>query len=205
MRTITTNIYTFNELNKEAKMNAIRGERYNIGNDACDRVNEEYQDCLEKIEKAFDLKFINYNVDDENYQFEYFMIFQKWESNEPKMLLRYLDDIWYHLYKGKYYSVGHTDSTGTYKFKSLRSKIFFDVDCTLTGTYTDVKIMNAMKKSYERVKANWTIEEFVRDMLNQFFTQWKEDLGMCFDDDFIEEELIEREYEFTENGDRYHE
>ena len=56
MKTITLNIYQYDELSDAAKKKAVENMRETIGSMLCDFDADDYRSALEKIEKIFEIK-----------------------------------------------------------------------------------------------------------------------------------------------------
>lgn len=205
MRTVTTKVYLYKELSDQAKKNAIEKSRYDIAAQADEWDSEEYRECLEEIEKLFDIKVHKWEVSSSHHYCRYEITDDRWSEHddEPKMLLRYLNEMRPYLFKGKYYSGRYKNIEGKLVCNSRRSKVFFDMNCPLTGTWTDIAVEKSIEKAYERVRSGWTIKDFIDDMLDRFFEYWETDLASHLEDEFVEEEIINNEVEFLEDGTCY--
>ena len=60
--------------------------------------------------------------------------------------------------------------------------------------------MNHLKDSILRKDSP---REFVENMLSDFFNKWKRDWEYAYSDGSIEDEIVNNDYEFLENGKPY--
>lgn len=211
MRTETITYYYFDELSPEAKEKAIEKMRYKVGGDMVEMTDDDFMECLKKIGETFNITFKHYQVDGEGrytYRWE-FNSHYHWDlgngeyyEDEPRFFLRWFNnEIWWRVYEGKYFS--KTIGTNPYRYIKRHSKVLSGrptFDCCLTGTYTDYAVDDALNNAWEHARKGGTIEEFIDNMLDQFFAQWGKDRDYCFEDCEIEDYLIGNEYEFLESG-----
>lgn len=199
MKTITTNVYEFRELDENVQNEVIENEREDVARRIIDMYDEEFEGTLDEVEKAFQIKIKDW---DYPYSCRFVFTSSRWEkcADDPKFLCRYLDEIWHDLVKGKYYSTPGRVENGEYLYKAKRSKVLFDFDWTLTGTWTDEEIMEAMRKRYEAVRDGETIREFVENMLYKFMRRWEDERRDAYDDDTVRSELEDCDLLFFEDG-----
>jgi len=211
MRTETITYYYLDELTPMAKKAAIEHMRSRAGETMLNFVDDDYKSALNKIEEVFNIKIKNWEVGGENdyhYRFEFKPNYHwdlgngEYYEDEPRFFLRWLNnEIWWQVYKGKYFS--KTTGTNPYRYIQRRSKVLGDKPtfcCCLTGSYTDYAVDDALNNAWEHARKGGTIEEFINNMLDDFFAKWGIDRDYCFEDCEVEDYLIGNEYEFLENG-----
>lgn len=205
MREVTTTVYQFNELSDEAKKKAIEAWRYSIAERADEADNDDYQSCLAEMEMAFDICVSNWEVDSCSHHYRFSIVSDRFSEYEddPKMLLRYINKVYFLIYKGKYYGNLYRGNDGEWVHKKRYSKVLRELNCPLTGMWVDYAAEEAMKNAFEYVRNGKTIREFLDDMLNKFFSCWEDDMYHHLSDEYVEEEIINNGYEFLEDGSRY--
>lgn len=212
MREIKFNIYQYDELSAEAKEKAVDNVRETIGSMLCDFDADEYRSALKEIEKIFEIKVYDWSVG-------YPGTYSRWRfnensrfsdmSDEPKYLVRYLDEVERYCRKGKYYSSSFRkvpvdkEHPAGLAYTKRYSKVMFERNCCLTGTWTSAVVDDYMEKRWDYVRRHRTIEDFVDDMLYNFFKQWERDQECNYEDDAIIDTILGNDYEFTEDGMRY--
>ncbi len=213
MRTITFDVYNYDELSAPAKEKALESMRETIGSCRSDDDAYEYRAALEKIEEIFEIKVYDWCVG-------YPGTYSRWRfkegsrfsemSDEPRFLVRYLDEVERWCRKGKYYSspfrkvpVDKEHPAGL-DYTKRYSKVMFERNCCLTGSWTSCIVDDYTgAKRWEYVRKGRTIEDFLDDMLYDFFKQWERDQECNYEDETIEDEILNRDYEFMEDGRRY--
>lgn len=212
MREIKFNIYQYDELSPKAQEKAVENMRETIGSMLCDFDADEYRSALEEIEKIFEIRVYDWSVG-------YPGTYSRWRFNEnsrfsdlsdnPHFLVRYLDEVERYCRKGKFYSspfrkvpVDKEHPAGL-AYTKRYSKVMFERSYCLTGTWTSAVVDDYMEKRWEYVRKHRTIEDFIDDMLYDFFNRWQRDQEYNYDDENIEETIRANDYEFTEEGVRY--
>lgn len=213
MRTITFNVFNFDELSAEAQAKALDNSRERVCSMLCDFDSDDYRSTLEEIEKIFEIKVYDWCVG-------YPGTYSRWRFNEnsrfsqlsdnPRYLLRYLDEVERWCRKGKYYS-GHWRNVPKSKEHpagleclTRYSKVMFERNYALTGTWTSAVVDEYTgEKRWEYVRKNRTIEDYIDDMLYDFFKQWERDLDANYEDEAVKETIVANDYEFTEDGSIY--
>ena len=212
MREVNFKVYHYDELSDDAKKKAVDEMRETIGAMLCDFDADDYRSALKEIERVFEINVYDWCVG-------YPGTYSSWRfkdgsrfsdmSDEPRFLVRYLDDVERWCRKGRYYS-GHWREVPKSKEHpagldciTRYSKVMFERDYCLTGTWTSAVVDDYMEKRWDYVRRHRTIEDFVDDMLYAFFKQWERDKEDNYDDGQIEETILGNEYEFMEDGKRY--
>lgn len=212
MKTITLNIYQYDELSDAAKKKAVENMRETIGSMLCDFDADDYRSALEKIEKIFEIKVDDWCVG-------YPGTYSHWRFNEnsrfsdlsdnPRFLVRYLDEVERYCRKGRFYSspfrkvpVDKEHPAGL-DYTKRYSKVMFERNYCLTGSWTSAVVDDYMEKRWDYVRKHRTIEDFVDDMLYNFFKQWERDQECNYEDEAVINTILGNDYEFTEDGMRY--
>ena len=209
--TITKTICQFDELTDKAKeraYNEIIG-RYSSFESQCH--SDDYKATLEEMEKVFHIKVYNWEVEGEGrYNFQFDFTTYRWDSyccdyeDEPRMLVRYLNNEIFPMINGKYYGKCIRREDGTYDHKKRYSKIRMEnCGCLLTGVCTDKAFDDAVYNAYEFVRRGYTIREYVLDTLEDFFSDWGRDLDYMYSEDFILDMIDTFGLEFYEDGTIY--
>ena len=210
MRTITFNVFSLDELSADAREKAIDNCRSRIGGMLNDFDADDYRDALGEIEKVFEIKVYDWCVG-------YPGTYSRWRFNEnsrfsqlsdnPRYLLRYLDEVERYCRKGKYYS-GHWRNVPKSKEHpagreclTRYSKVMFERNYCLTGTWTSAVVDKYTgDKRWDYVRNHRTIEDYIDDLLYDFFNQWERDSENNYGDEAVEETILANDYEFTEDG-----
>ena len=212
MREINFKVYHYDELSDDAKKKAVDEMRETIGSMLCDFDADDYRSALKEIEKIFEIKVYDWSVG-------YPGTYSRWRfngssrfyemSDNPRFLVRYLDEVERYCRKGRFYSSpfrpcpkSEEHPTG-FTYTKRYSKVMFERNYCLTGTWTSAVVDDYMQKRWEYVRKHRTIEDFIDDMLYDFFKQWERDQEANYDDEAIEETILGNDYEFTEDGERY--
>lgn len=212
MRTITFNVFTLDELTADAREKAIEDCRSDVAGMLNDFDADEYRSALAEIEKVFEIKVydwcVGYPGTYSSWRFNESSRFSEM-SDEPRFLVRYLDEVEQWCRKGRYYSTPFKpcpkskEHPAGLTYKKRYSKVMFERNYCLTGTWTSAVVDDYMNKRWDYVRNHRTIEDFVDDMLYDFFKQWERDMDCNSDDEVVEETILDNDYEFTEDGRLY--
>ena len=200
MRTIERKIYRYDELSDQAQKVAIESMKGEISSVRTESDSYEYHHTLEMIEQIFRVHIYDWRVDEYNSYFRFdFVGIDEDIENEPRLLLRYLNNNVLPCIdnRKRYYARGCR--------ASRRSKIMFEneyVYC-ITGTWTDSAIDDALNNIKRSLKKHLNAREFVENLLEGFFGQWRNDYEYDCSDEFIAEEIETNDYEFFEDGKPY--
>lgn len=212
MREIKFNIYQYDELSAEAKKKAVDNVRETIGSMLCDFDTDDYRSALNEIEKIFEIKVYDWCVG-------YPGTYSRWRFNEnsrfsdlsdnPRFLVRYLDEVERYCRKGRFYSSSFRkvpvdkEHPAGLAYTKRYSKVMFERNYCLTGTWTSAVVDDYMEKRWDYVRRHRTIEDFVDDMLYDFFKSWESNQECNYEDEAIIDTILGNDYEFTEDGKRY--
>lgn len=204
MRTIETKVYHYDELSSEAKANAINSLRDRLSENRIDAEAYDYRNALKKIEEIFGIKVRDWSVNgySPTYFRFYFVNLDEDIENEPKFLLRYLNrdvlpciDCRKTYYAKNYYK--------SHKKRKSRIISYPKYDFCITGAWTDIAVDNALNNIKESIMQGKSARDFVSDILDNFFKQWNKDCEYAYSDEAIEDDIVNNEYEFLENGKPY--
>ena len=199
MRTIETKVYQYDELSSEAKANAINSLRDRLSGNRIDIEADDYRFTLEKIEVIFGIKVRDWSVNGYSptyFRFDFVNLDEDIE-NEPKFLLRYLNrDVLPCIDCREIYYKNH-------KIRKSRISSYPEYSCCITGVWTDWAVDDALNNIKESIMQGKSVREFVSDMLDNFFKQWNKDCEYAYSDESIEDDIMNNEYEFLENGKPY--
>ena len=204
MRTIETKVYQYEELSEQAKENARNSLRDRLSGNRIEIESDDYWNTLKKIEEIFGIKVRDWSVNgySPTYFRFYFVNLDEDIENEPKFLLRYLNrDVLPCIDCRKtYYAKNHYEN---HKKRKSRIISYPKYDFCITGAWTDIAVDDALNNIKESIMQGKSARDFVRDMLNNFFERWNKDYEYAYSDESIEEEIVNNEYEFLENGKPY--
>lgn len=156
MRTITTTLYTFDELGEDAQEKATTSHRARVEFSW----NDEYRDSLRAIKSEFGLSVTRWSVDAWNYDYDCKV------TNE-------------HI-RGR-------------KLKD------YPRDMMPTGFCADCSFYMELHDYWARTgDARGAVESALR----AFFRGWRDEWASIYTEDYIRDELIDLECEFTEDGSR---
>ena len=212
MRTIRTKVYSFDELNEDAKQNAIENYRNN-GIDSTYIYDDAYN-SVKKFHEIFGTKEgnrswleISTNHIDDNVCNLTGLRLQKYIINN------FGNDI----HKGKYFSLwSKTDISYKYYkeghpvLKSRYSKVMFENCCVLTGVCYDDSLLQPVYNfihNYKQMADYYSYMDF-ETLMNACITSLEKDIEGIIDglneDSNIEEQITNNEYEFTKDGNIFH-
>ena len=213
MKQVTINLYEFSELNEDAKKRAIDSARGWVVEGETDIIGDSFYFTIEKIEEVFGIKVEEdqngllgweWNEDYKD-RFEY----ASWQSDtevqdDPKMLVRYLNQVAGRIKSTKSYYLPHDRFTKWHVTAPKReSKVMFGgYNRCLTGDYSDAVVDEMMTKRWEYVRLGWTIFDFLCDLLFNLKARWNDELEEMTSDDAIADLLGDtfRGYMFTKEG-----
>jgi len=210
MKTITVNLYEFNELSDEAKENAIN--HFRDKNTDYSWFVEEANDTFEKFAKIFNIDWRNIYYC-EPYRNDYKLDLDDNIINlSGHRLAKY---IWNNykrdLFKGKYYSV---KSNKVLKHKRVKSeilkngnvfnayysKIQLENSCVLTGVCYDEDILKPVYDFLDKPKDNINFETLLNDCIYSLCHSVSSEIEYRESDKGITEEIESNDYDFDEDG-----
>jgi hypothetical protein len=221
MRTQEITIFTFEELTPEAQERAIEKYRSNDHDSQC---SDEYKDTLKKFNSIFPVKVRNWQVNPWGYSYCDMESQASDEINDLSglRLFKYLvNNFSGTLYKRKYLGCLKTQdqphnrhrmvknveiSRGTNKGKfyaSVYSNCQTEQCCNLTGVYSDESILQPLYDFLQAPNKNTTFADLMEECGNAWASAFSKNMEEESSDEYISEMLINNDYEYTEEGDRY--
>ena len=205
MKTISINIYAFNELSEKAQRKAWEKSSFDFSEDHAD----EYRATLKAFENIFDIKVCRYDVGSMvfNPSFDYITAGAALDAptGDPLRLARfiwnnYADDI----LKGKYYSTRGEYINGKYHYKHRYSKIQKEMDnCPLTGVCYDMDILQPVIDCLHYKRFFNSYDELIHACLSEFFRAWDAEIEYSNSFEYFADTAECNEWYFTENGEFY--
>lgn len=177
MRTITKEIYSFDELSEEAKQNALE----NWGKDLEYFWSDEVIESLKKFIEYFNGELNNYSID----------LLEPHRNSFSLNIPSYMDDM------PKADLKDMIDGMGAYDKKTLRGY----GDCKFTGYCTDEELADGARKEFYRGETD--VREIVLAGVSRWEKTVREDYEHQFTADFFADHADANGYEFTENGEMY--
>lgn len=192
MRTITKNVYTFDELSEDAKKKAI--EAYKINADY--PWNKENRDSLEAFCKLFNVKASDWSYG--GYSTPYIILKDfyldedlEWRGEDLKQYLldNYKNDLW----KPKY--LGQDENKNP-----IYSKTEKENSCVFTGYCIDDDILKPIYYFIEKPNDTSSLEDLMQNCLNSWVNSAHDDYEAYFSDESMVDEIKANEREFYESG-----
>lgn len=215
MKTITLQLYTFDELSGDVQKEIIERERWNIMEQCMDAYGSDYVTSLRAFEKLTNTNSCNWGVNYSGYNFNF-----KYNDNPifecpvdcdndiyaeelcGKLLFRYINNnIMPYIIQGRYYSSPDKYINEKYTYKYRRSRIIksVDGDCPLTGMCYDLYLLEPIIKYYKTwcsYPDNFSLTDLIEQCYDSFFKCWHEEYEYWADnEDAIREELHNNQYE----------
>ena len=161
----------------------------------------ENENSLKGFENIFPIKstnweygyqnFINYKLDTIDYD-------EVWEFTGIRLLKWLVNNYWNDLFKPKY--IGNLESKKG--FHPVYSKCTFDNSCVLTGYCLDNDILDPIYNFIKKPDES-TLEDLLYDCLQSWVFACRNDYEYQQSDEYITEEILANEYEFTADGEMY--
>ena len=197
MKTITTNLYLFHELNEKAQRKAWEKSSFDFSEDFAD----EYRTTLKVFEKIFNVNVFHYDVGSMilNPSFDFDLTGEA-PSGDPIRLARFLwNNCADYILKGKYYS-----TRGKNKHYFRHSKVLTSFyNCPLTGVCTDYDILQPVIDCLHYKRFFNSYEELMHECLRNFFRAWDAEIGHCNSWEYFADAADANGWYFTEDGELY--
>lgn len=212
MRVIETKVLTFNELSDEAKEKAIEKFREH---QEFDFVLDEIADTMRALAELLGVRITSYEIGYDR------SCHISWDSNYSDEVLnlsgirlsKYLsNNFWNNIYKGRYSNictkeqkkithkrVKSTDYKNGNIGNSYYSAVFFESCCPLTGYCYDNDVLDIIIRQMNNF-SDITFNEIIEECFDKILEIAENEVIAMSDDDYIRNELIDRDYEFTEDG-----
>lgn len=207
MKTISINLYTWDELSEKAK----RHYWETSGLDFSDDYGSDYENTLNSFCNAFDVSCFGWSVNDYTFHFSSETA-GRWDDcpDSPEKAARWIPKILWNeyrdrIYKGKYFSTPGHWNTGKYSYKCRYSHVIMETDCTLTGYCADDFIMQPLLDCLNGKETYTSPAELFDACFTAFFEAWQTDIIYCSSFEHFDEIMTENypDAYFTESGDKY--
>lgn len=201
MKTITKNVYTFDELSEEAQTYAW----LNSDIDFSDSYSSEYRETLSAFEKIFDIRVYDYSVGGvycPRFHFVTAGSASAAPEGDPLRLAKYVwNNFAADIMKGKFFCKGKYEN-GRYTYKHRHSKIMLEMDnCPLTGFFADCDILQPVIDCLHYNRTYCTFDTLIEDCLQAFFQAWQAEIDYCNSKKYFADAAAANEWYFYENGD----
>ena len=180
MKTITLQLYTFDELSEEVQKEIIERERWNIMDQCMEAYGSDYVTSLRTFEKLTNTQSCSWSVNYSGYNFNF-----KYNNNP--------------IFECPISSGKYINEKYTYKYR--RSRIIKSVgdDCPLTGMCYDFYLLEPIIKYYKTwcsYPDNFSLTDLIEQCYDSFFKCWHEEYEYwANDENAIREELHNNQYE----------
>lgn len=202
MRTIMTNVYTFDELSDEAKEKAINDWRCSGFEFAWtyDTINS-----IKAIADAMNCKAEWYSYDGITYDVSFYS--HETEDIENLSGKRAYAYIWNnYLFPSRKYKTYWKDRVihcdGRKNWKRISKISYGWDDCPFTGYCADCCFIEAWREWKRSFNKYSTVGDFINTVAGKLGKEWTNDNEYQMTDEYISEILSINDYEFTEDGDR---
>ena len=205
MKTITTNLYEFHELNEKAQRKAWEKSSFDFSDDH----GGEFRATLAAFEKIFDIKVFHYDVGsmlfNPSFDFDTAGDAVDAPAGDPIRLAKFVwNNYADYILKGKYYSTRGAWIDGKYHYKNRHSKItksFFD--CPLTGVFCDYDILQPVIDCLHYKRFFNSYDELIHACLENFFRAWDAEIEFSCSFEYFADAADANGWYFTENGEFY--
>lgn len=209
MKTVSINLFSFDELSEAAKENAIKNHR----NKAYDYSHyfDEIIGSTKAVADLFNLKFgreytdLRYShLDDDilNLQgvrlYKYILNNYGHELFKPKYIKTVEGE-----YRKKFFICKVRTARDGSKYTQLYSRTKKDNSCVLTGTCYDEDILKPVYDFLKHPDKHTTFSDIFDDIENAIQGTFESTEEWINSDEFIGEELEANNYEFTEDGEQF--
>lgn len=212
MKTVTINLFKFNELSETAK-ERVRSEWRE--HDSFDAWDSEWQATMEEFCKICGIEVHNWKVSEWMYDYrirydDYHPIYEVYDKNNDvwesvydeelsgKLLFRYVNNnIIPRLMKGKYHSVWYTDENSKQTYKKRRSKVVIETEpekgtCPMTGYCGDCDVIEPLMKYYRnwaKYPDDYTFADLMEECIDALFKAWQNDIEWQMSDECVDENI----------------
>lgn len=201
MKTISINLYTFDELDKKAQYNAwCNSPGFSDDHD------DAFLETLAEFERIFDVDVWKYNVDPLFLpSWKFFTVGDAYDGGNPVRLARFVwNNYAEYILKGKYYSTRVKTENGVCSYKYRHSNIIKSFDsCPLTGMYCDDIILRPIIECLHYNRFFETYDELINECLSAFFHEWIAEKEYCGSLEYFADECATLEWYFTADGKLY--
>jgi len=206
MKTVTTEVFAFDELSETAKTKAI--ENYRNKNYENSFYFDEIIDTVKKVIELFNLKTGNEytdirtsHIDDNILELKGVRLFKYLMNNYGNDLFKpkYIKCIDKEFRCKLFICKVHTARDGR-KYTQIFSKTKKDNSCVLTGCCYDEDILKPIYNFLKKPEANTTFEDLMNEIGDAISKTVSDTEDWINSDEFIAENLESNSYEFTEDG-----
>lgn len=219
MKTIELKIYSFDELSKEAKENAINDIRNNHADDY-DYIWQEAYKSVKEFNNRFNIKegsrsWLDYNINhwDDNIvelkglRLRTWLINNHWHDIMSRKFFNAFGDnriVIHRNVKVHRYDMSKGARVSSSNF--YYSSIMYHYSCPLTGVCYDMDLLDPIKKFIDWEGDNLheiTIEDLLNDCYNSLRKSIESEIEYNESDEGIIEHIEDNGFEFTEDGEKY--
>lgn len=194
MRTISVNIYSFDELSKKAKEKALEHFR----NSDIYFWSIENEKTLEEFAKVFPVNIKEWEYGYRNYINFNLTCDDKIAELKGIRLMKYLYKNYEHiLFKPKFL---HTKIIGSENNITGHAKLLKDNCCVLTGYCIDDDILKPIYDFLKNPKDSITFQDLMGDCLQSWVYACNKEYEYAYSDEGIRGHIEANEYEFLEDG-----
>lgn len=206
MKTVITEVFTFDELSETAKNKAIENHRYK--NCYASHYFDEIIDSAKKVIEIFNLKtgreysdIRTGHIDDAILQLKGVRLFKYIINNYGNDLFtpKYIKCIDKEFRCKLFICKVNTGRDGN-KYTLVYSKTKRDNSCVLTGCCYDEDILKPIYNFLKKPKENTTFEDLMNEIGDAISKTVSDTEDWINSDEFIAENLESNSYEFTEDG-----
>jgi hypothetical protein len=196
MKEVKCKLYKFDELSEESQKVVMNRERDSIQQNAIDAWESEHRETLKEFSDIFEIDVRNWEVSSYGHDFSFRFRHDVYERDADdvsgKLLLRFLNSIYYEVRSRKYFSCGHRWENGKFHFSSRKSKILWEeMNCPLTGVCYDCDILKPIYDWHKKPDWGKSLSDLVYDCLENFFSSWEDECYSFGSDEYVSQELME--------------
>lgn len=201
MRTITKNLYRFDELTSEAQQNALenyRSKYFEFG------WQDEIINTIRKIARAMNCDYNYYSYDGITYDVSFTPVDFDDELQGKRAWAFIENNFITPNEQPKTYYLNHVLYCDGRKNWARKSKIWFNIsDCPFTGYIADCCFFEAWRDWKNNFSSKSTVADFVDAVAEKLSKEWTNDNEYQYSDEGIIELIEANDFEFYENGGIY--
>ncbi|MFI3315920.1 MAG: hypothetical protein R3Y04_09720 [Rikenellaceae bacterium] len=146
---------------------------------------------LSAFETAFNVKATNWSYDSYSYSYRFTTELSAdiEELSGTRLATYIINNYWDTIFKCKSYWMNG---------KSRKSKVFYEVDCVLTGYCADCSILEPIYRFLEQPNEHTTYKGLINKCLDNFFKFCRDDVESTETLDYFKEESEANEWEYIE-------
>lgn len=201
MRTITKNLYRFDELTSEAQQNALenyRSKYFEFG------WQDEIINTIRKIARAMNCDYNYYSYDGITYDVSFTPVDFDDELQGKRAWAFIENNFITPNEQPKTYYLNHVLYCDGRKNWIRKSKIWFNIsDCPFTGYIADCCFFEAWHDWKNNFSSKSTVADFVDAVAEKLSKEWTNDNEYQYSDEGIIELIEANDFEFYEDGEIY--